>query len=204
VNVENQRAEVTRAAGSVELARAQLNALMLRPMDSPITPSDALSYVAVDIAPDDVIREALANRPDLAVATLSEGVREQLVGVARAEARPSFDFAGNYGRSTRKPENFFDNDFSKWTASINVKIPIFDGRRTAGKVAQAEADLDKARQASELQLRRSNPVGCHGCAECARAGGNHTGTGAAAACRCARHDQLRDGPRSRRVAEDRR
>lgn len=146
VAVENQRAEVTRAEGGVELARAQLNALMLRPMDSPITPSDTLKYTPADYFVDDVIREALTNRPDLDVAEYTRGVREELVGLAKAEHRPSFEFVGNYGRSTRKPENFLDSDFSKWTASVNMKIPLFDGNRTAGKVAQAEAEVAKARQ----------------------------------------------------------
>jgi outer membrane protein TolC len=146
VSVENQRAEVTRAEGGVELARAQLNALMLRPMDSPITPSDTLSYQPADYLPENVMREALANRPDLQVAEFTQGVRAELVGLARADHRPSFEFVGNYGRSTRKPENFLDTDFSKWTAAVNVKIPLFDGNRTAGKVLQAEAEVAKARQ----------------------------------------------------------
>jgi HAE1 family hydrophobic/amphiphilic exporter-1 len=146
VSLENQRAEVTRSEGGVELARAQLNALMLRPMAAPVSPTDSFSYQPADFLPEDVIREALANRPDLQVAGFTEGVREELVGLAKAERRPSLEFVGNYGRSSRKPENFLDNDFSKWTASVNLKIPVFDGRRTAGKVAQAEAEVAKARQ----------------------------------------------------------
>lgn len=146
VNVENQRAEQTRAEGSVELARAQLNALMIRPMDSPITTTDTLKYEAANFTPEEVIREALASRPDLEVAELSQGVREQLIGVAKAETKPSVDFIGNFGRSTRKPENFFGNDYSKWTAAVNLRFPIFDGRRAAGRMAQAEAEAGKARQ----------------------------------------------------------
>lgn len=146
VAVENQRAEVTRAEGGIELAQAQLNALMLRPMDSPITTSDTLKYTSADYFVEDVIREALVTRPDLDVAEYTRAVREQLVGLAKAEHRPSFEFVGNYGRSTRKPSNFLDSDFSKWTAAVNVKIPLFDGNRTAGKVAQAEAEVAKALQ----------------------------------------------------------
>lgn len=146
VAVENQRAEVTRAEGAVELTVAQLNALMLRPMDTPVTPSDKLEYTAVSFDAEDVLREALAARPELTVAKLTEGVRDQLVGVAQAETKPSFEFTGNYGRSTRKPTNFMDPQFGKWTAAVNIKVPIFDGRRSAGKVEQAEAEAAKARQ----------------------------------------------------------
>jgi outer membrane protein TolC len=146
VNVENQRAELTRAEGGVELARAQLNALMLRPMDAPISPSDTLQYLSANFTPEEVIREALSARPDLDVADLTLEMRDKAVGISKADFRPSFDFVGSYGRSTRLPENFLDSNFSKWTAAVNISIPIFDGRRNAGRVAQAEAEVAKAQQ----------------------------------------------------------
>ncbi len=156
VDVENQRAELVRAEGGIELARAQLNALMLRPIDEPITPNDKLDYLPTDMRLEDVVREALANRPDVDVAKLNENLRTQLVAVTKADSMPSLEFNGNYGRSTRKPENFLNTDFSKWNAAISISIPIFDGHRRAGKVAQAEAEIGKARQdrlALENQVR---------------------------------------------------
>lgn len=146
VNVENQRAAVTQAEGGVELARAQLNALMLRDIDAAITPSDTLEYTPEEHALDDVIHEAMTNRPDLRVAELTEDVRSELVGVSKASSKPSLEFVGNYGRSTRLVSNFFDPDYSKWSTAINIKIPIFDGRRVKGQVQQAQAELGKARQ----------------------------------------------------------
>jgi outer membrane protein TolC len=146
VSVENQRAQVTRAEGGVDLARAQLNALMLRDMEAPITPWDTLDYQPEDHLLQDVVREAMTNRPDLRVAELTEDVRSLLVGVTKANSKPALDFTGTYGRSTRLMENFGNPDYSKWTAGITVKIPIFDGRRVKGQVEQAQADLGKARQ----------------------------------------------------------
>lgn len=146
VSVENQRAELTRAEGSVDWARAELNALMLRDMDAPITPSDVLDYKPEEHLLDDVIREAMANRPDLRMAELTEDIRLQLVGVTKANSKPSLDFTGTYGRSSRLVGNFTDPDYSKWTAAIAVRIPIFDGGRVKGQVQQAQAELGKARQ----------------------------------------------------------
>ncbi len=146
VNVENQRAAVTQAEGAVELARAQLNALMLRDMDAPITPSDTLEYKPADYTPEQIMREALEGRADMHVAELTENVRVQLVGITKANSKPSLEFVANYGRSTRLVSNFLDPDYSKWSTAFNLKIPIFDGRRVKGQVQQAEAELGKARQ----------------------------------------------------------
>jgi outer membrane protein TolC len=146
VNVENQRAEVTRAEGGVELARAQLNALMLRPMDSPITPSDTLKYEPVEYSLDEVTRQAIASRPDLTVAELTEQGRTEAIGVVKADLRPTFNFTATYGRSVRRPTNFLDSDFGKWSTAFNINIPIFDGKRVQGRVLQAQAELARAQQ----------------------------------------------------------
>lgn len=146
VDLENQRAEVVRAEGGVELARANLNALMLRPIDAPITPTDKLTYEVVPTTLAEVLKAALASRPELEVAQTTENIRSELVGIAKAESKPSFDFMASYGHSSRRPENWWQNDFAKWNMAFNMKIPIFDGRRTAGKVVQAEAEVEKAKQ----------------------------------------------------------
>lgn len=156
VEVENQRAEVVRAEGAVELARANLNALMLRPIDAPITPTDSLTYNVVDVTLEDVLKAALASRPELEVAQTTESIRNEMIGIARAESKPSFEFTGNYGRSSRRAENWWRNDYAKWNTAITMKIPIFDGQRTSGKVAQAKAEMEKAKQdriALENQIR---------------------------------------------------
>jgi outer membrane protein len=56
----------------------------------------------------------------------------------------------------RRPEDFFESKFSKWNIGLTLKIPVFDGFRTAGKVAQARADkaqVTQDRVALENQVR---------------------------------------------------
>src|SRR4029434_3515084 len=67
-------------------------------------------------------------------------------GVAKGDARPHLDFYGAWGWSVREPKNFFDSAFTKWTAGLTLTVPIFDGFRTRGKVAQAEARRNKVSQ----------------------------------------------------------
>jgi outer membrane protein len=66
-------------------------------------------------------------------------VQALFVDIAAADAKPSVEFNGSYGFAVRRPRNLFDPDFSRWSAGINLKVPLFDGKRTAGRVAQAVA-----------------------------------------------------------------
>lgn len=146
VDLENQRAVLLRIQGEAELARGNLNATMVQPIDAPIEPVDRLDYVPLETTLDDAVRQAWSLRPEAKAILLNERIYEQLIGVAQAEGRPSLDFYGQYGWSVRTPSNFFEQDFTKWTAGLTLTIPVFDGFRTRGKVAQARAERNKVSQ----------------------------------------------------------
>ena len=65
VDLENQRAELSRAETLVSAARARLNTVMLRPTDTPIEPTDVLAAVPVATTFEQAVREALMARPEL-------------------------------------------------------------------------------------------------------------------------------------------
>jgi HAE1 family hydrophobic/amphiphilic exporter-1 len=146
VDLENQRAVLLRLRGEAELAHGTLNATMVQPIDTPIEPVDRLEYLPLEMKLDDAVREAWSRRPEAKAIALNERIYEQLIGVAQAEGRPSLDFYGQYGWSVRKPGNFFESDFTKWNAGVTLTIPVFDGFRTRGKVAQARAERNKVSQ----------------------------------------------------------
>jgi HAE1 family hydrophobic/amphiphilic exporter-1 len=146
VDLENQRAVLLRIQGEAELARGNLNATMVQPIDTPIEPVDRLEYLPLAVTLDEAVRQAWERRPEAKAILLNERIYEQLIGVAQAEGRPSLDFYGQYGWSVRQPGNFFEGDFTKWTAGVTLTIPVFDGFRTRGKVAQARAERNKVAQ----------------------------------------------------------
>lgn len=146
VDLENQRAVLLRIQGEAELARGNLNATMVQPIDTPIEPVDRLEYLPLAVTLDEAVRQAWERRPEAKAILLNERIYEQLIGVAQAEGRPSLDFYGQYGWSVREPRNFFEGDFTKWTAGVTLTIPVFDGFRTRGKVAQARAERNKVAQ----------------------------------------------------------
>jgi HAE1 family hydrophobic/amphiphilic exporter-1 len=156
VSRENQRAELLRVQGQADLSRGRLNAVMVRPIDGPVTPTDTLEYIPFEITIDEAVSEAWSNRPEVRAINLTEKIRHELVGIAKADARPSLEFDGAYGWSVRDPNNFLNQEFTKWSLSVFLKIPVFDGLRTAGRVAQAKAEENKViqdRVALENEIR---------------------------------------------------
>jgi HAE1 family hydrophobic/amphiphilic exporter-1 len=146
VDLENQRVVLLRLQGQAEQALGVLNAVMVRPIATPVEPTDGLEYEPVATSLADVSREAMEKRPEVAAASLNERIHEQLVGIAVAEGRPSLELDGSWGYSVREPGHFLESDFSKWSMAVTLKLPVFDGWRTAGRVAQARAERAKAAQ----------------------------------------------------------
>jgi outer membrane protein len=156
VDLENARAEAIRAENEVSGARALLNTVMLRPTSAPVVPTDSLAVVPFAAEFDAAVAEALTARPELQLLRTQERVQSLLIDVTAADAKPSVEFTGAYGFAVRRPRNLFDPDFSSWSAAINLKVPLFDGRRTAGRVAQSVAQRNTVTQqiaALENQVR---------------------------------------------------
>lgn len=139
VDLENARAEALRAENEVSGARALLNTVMLKPTSTGVVPTDSLAVVPFAADFDAAVTEALTARPELQLLRTQERVQTLLIDVTAADSKPSVEFTGSYGFAVRRPKNLFDQDFSRWSAAINFKVPLFDGKRTAGRVAQALA-----------------------------------------------------------------
>jgi outer membrane protein TolC len=96
VDLENQRTRLVRVRGQAEMDRATLNAVMVRPVDAEVEPVDTLDFVPLEATLDAVVRDALAARPEMKVVALNEKIRDELIGVAKAESRPHIDFLGTW------------------------------------------------------------------------------------------------------------
>jgi len=156
VDLENSRADQLRAENDVAAARATLNTVMLRPTSTPIQPTDSLAVVPFTTGFDEAVKEALSARPELQTLRLQALFQDKLVAVAAADAKPRLDFDGSIGYAVRRTQNLFDWNYSRWSGVVTVKVPIFDGFRTGGRVAQARAQTNTVIQqiaALENQVR---------------------------------------------------
>ena len=140
VDLANARTTLLRLQGAAELARGDLNAVMVEPTDQPIEPTDVLEFVETPADQPQVVREAVTARPEIQAVGWSERISDEAIGIYKADMQPRLDFNGAFGWSTRLTENFFQPNYEKWSLSVTLKIPVFDGFRTAGRVAQARAE----------------------------------------------------------------
>jgi len=146
VDLANARTTLLRLSGAVDLVRGDLNAVMRNPTDTPIVPTDALEFVDETAEQQQVVQEATASRPEVKAVAWNEKIYDEAIGIYKADMQPRLDLDGAYGWSTRVPDNFFESSYKKWALGVTLKIPVFDGWRTAGKVAQARADRAKVEQ----------------------------------------------------------
>jgi HAE1 family hydrophobic/amphiphilic exporter-1 len=146
VDLANARTTLLRLSGVADLARGDLNAVMVSPTDTPIEPTDALEFVDEAADQRDVVREATASRPEVKAVSWNEKIYDEAIGIYKADMQPRLDLDADFGWSTRDTSNFFESNYKSWNLGVTLKIPVFDGWRTAGKLAQARADRARVGQ----------------------------------------------------------
>jgi hydrophobic/amphiphilic exporter-1 (mainly G- bacteria), HAE1 family len=140
VAVQNARPAVIHAENLVRTGRQQLG-FVLADMTSAF---DAVGTLAVEVETppsyEDVLTRALRNRPELGELASQRRIYAELVTIARASGKPRVDFASAFGkRNLGLPS--ISSTGTTWNAAIFATVPVFDGLRTRGRVAQAETDL---------------------------------------------------------------
>jgi len=105
---------------------------------------------------------AHANRPDLARLAKLTATREEAVTSARAGYLPTVSAVGGWQRANTP--SLFSNvgPVSNWVIGLQSQWNIFDGRATAGRVAQARSVVEQSRLAeteaqlaAEVEVRRA-------------------------------------------------
>jgi outer membrane protein len=141
VDVANARAPLIRARNQVRQAKAGLNNLLARDQGAPIEAAGHLEYVAlVGLTLEQTVEQALSRRPELASLRAARDIAEKNLSIARAEDKPTANMQAQYGFATENVENLNPNR-ERWSAGVVVSLPLFDGWRTRGLVAQASSQV---------------------------------------------------------------
>jgi HAE1 family hydrophobic/amphiphilic exporter-1 len=160
VIVQNARPSVIRAENQVRQAKDRLRFLLAEPGVAEFTVQGSLEG-AIDPAPEyaEVITRALTNRPELGQLASQKSIYGELVTIAKAGNKPRVDFAAGFGKR-RLSLSTLGSTGTTWNAGIYLSVPLFDGWRTKGRVAQARSDLmqltideQRSRDAVSVEVR---------------------------------------------------
>ncbi|MEI6668929.1 MAG: efflux RND transporter permease subunit [Acidobacteriota bacterium] len=159
VVVANARPAVIRGHNLVRAARDRLGLLL----------ADTSGEIDVDgtlgATPDpppayaEVLAAALKGRPELREIDMQQGIYGELVTIAKAGDKPRLDFSATWGKKSYGLKTLSSSG-TLWNAGLFATIPLFDGQKTKGRVAQAKSELAsitvdelKLREAITLQVR---------------------------------------------------
>jgi HAE1 family hydrophobic/amphiphilic exporter-1 len=150
VALENARPAVIRGENAVTVARAHLGFLLGE--DVEVDAAGALA-VPIDPAPsyEALYQSALGHRPELLVLASRRGIYREVVTIARSANKPRLDFVAGLGTRALGLK-YSSAAGATWNAGIVATVPLFDGHRTRGRVAQAESDLSRI-GLDEMRLR---------------------------------------------------
>ena len=158
VEVDSSRPALIRTQNLVLAARARLRFLLAEPQEVDVEgtlaapPDPVPSY-------DALLATALQHRPELGEVTAQQGIYTELIKIAGAGNKPRVDFAANWGKRHLSLTTLSSSG-TAWNAGFFATVPLFNGWRTKGQVAQvtstlASIDIDelKLREGITLEVR---------------------------------------------------
>ncbi len=138
VAVAGRQQEVVRAQGAVRNAFADLNALLNRPLDTPLDLTDSLEPRPVAGTLDAAIARALRDRPEIAELRARMDAAQSGFELAQAGARPNVVLSAGYDVSGSP------NTMSgAWSVTLAATLVLSDGGTTRERVREAELRLEQ-------------------------------------------------------------
>jgi outer membrane protein TolC len=145
---QNQVRTLTQQQQSItlqnDLAKQKINLARLTglPPNAGYELTDSFPFSAAPVpSVDDAVAQAERQRADLKAAQAQVDAAEKARSAARAERLPSVAVSGDYEVIGTNPAQ----SHGAFTAVGTVSIPVWQGGRTAGDIAQAEAVLEQRR-----------------------------------------------------------
>jgi outer membrane protein TolC len=149
VQLEGARARLISAQNALEKAKLRLARAIGMPLDQAYALADHPTYTpAPPMTLDVALAAAYATREDLRSAEARVAAASASRKSARGNSLPSLHFDADVGAIGNTTSNLDKT----YTVGANVRVPIFDGGTTRGKVEQADADL-QARESELEDLR---------------------------------------------------
>ena len=151
VDVANARVNVIRAQNAVNLARVALNAAMGIAVNAPTEVKDLLSYTQFPLNRDELLAEAMRNRPEYRQVKAQAEASDAFVRQTFRDFFPNLFGSGTYGvtgvtgGSAIRATSGFIGSGTEWNVGLTLSWSIFDGGGKIARYKEAKANLEAAR-----------------------------------------------------------
>lgn len=150
----NAQLDLIAAQSRVRIAAGQLNTMMGRPADTPLSiqPNPQPPPLPTHDDLDQAVAHALARRPELTTSEQRAAAARAAVAGAQAARAPKVHADAGYDWR----DSAFWPHTREWQAGIGIDFPLFDGGSRTHHVARAKANLTRQEAALEqerLQIR---------------------------------------------------
>jgi outer membrane protein TolC len=157
VDVANARVNVIRAQNAVNLARVALNTAMGIAINSPTEVKDLLSYQQFPTDREQLVSEALRNRPEYRQVKAQFDAAEATVRQTFRDFFPNLFASGTYGIAgvsggpafNQRSTNGFVDYGNQWNVGLTLNWNIFDGGNRVARYKEAKANVE----ASQARVR---------------------------------------------------
>ncbi len=140
VSLANLRPQLRRAHSDVRAAGRDLNVLLGRDADAPLSVEVQFPIEDESISLEAALRLA-QQRPDLERERLETALLRIQRGVQKAQNHPFFTVEGSYGYVAREVGNLGNEGLDTWRLAVTLTLPLFDGRLAHGQIKETEAAL---------------------------------------------------------------
>ncbi|HWR96844.1 MAG TPA: TolC family protein [Candidatus Methanoperedens sp.] len=136
------------AANVRALAAAQVNSLLLRPLDEPLAPEEVSPPAASAPGLADALAAAEQGRVELQAIGAQSRATEARRDALRSDYYPQLYVAGGYDFS----QNRYQVHEGNWSLLAGMEVNLFSGRITGEKIRQKESELRALARAREQLL----------------------------------------------------
>jgi len=156
VQMQTQQQRVTTIQNDLIKQKMNLARLIGLAPTGQLELADRFSYApAPPITPEDALKQAMEHRADLKAAEAQVRAAERSVKAARAERYPTLGLTADYGVIGLNPAQ----SHGTFSVAGSLRVPIWQGGRADGDIAQAQAALEQRRaELADLRGRIENDI----------------------------------------------
>ena len=138
--LSSAQADEIGASNAVEIAGATLLTYLRLSPDGPLSIEGELDFDPLDVEMSEALTTAYAHRPDLQRREKEVRMQEEAVTVAKAGMKPSVGLWADAGYGN--PDHMGEDEWEdEWSAGVAVRVPLFDGLLTRGRVQQERSGV---------------------------------------------------------------